>query len=207
MIGAAAQPEIIGLLGATGSGKTQYLKRYLLTPRPRRLLVWDFSPEDEYAQLGHVLPLPDVIGELQAAKAGPFGLVFKPSFDDKRRAREFELFCRAAYLAGNLTMVVEELRYVTQPALSPPGWRLVVLTGRKRGLRVIGTSQRPAHIDKDFLGNATRLHVGLLNYRDDVQVMAQELGVDAAQVSGLPFLHWIELDRRTRQLSRGQLIF
>lgn len=207
MSGAATEPDIVAVLGSTGAGKTQYTKRYLLQPRPRRILVWDFSPESEYAELGHVLPLTEILAELDAAKSRPFGLVFKPSFDDRRRAREFEIFCRAAYLHADMTVIFEELRFVTMPSFSPPGWRMLVLTGRKRGLRVIGTSQRPAHIDKDFLGNATRLHTGRLNYKDDVQVIAQELGVPFDQVATLKPLEWIELDRKTNLLTRGKLTF
>lgn len=207
MSGAATAPDIAAILGATGSGKTTYIKRVLLRPRPRRLLVWDFSPEDEYLEFGHALPLPEVIGELGASRGRAFGLVFKPSYDDRRRAAEFDIFCRAAYSFGDMAVLVEELRFVTQPSWSPRAWRLLVLTGRKRGIRLIGTSQRPAHIDKDFLGNATLLHTGRLNYPDDVKITAYELGAPPEDVARLQLLEWLQLDRKTGRLTRGKLSF
>jgi hypothetical protein len=207
---ARTPPAIFLAVGSTGSGKTQWIKRTLLAPRPRRLLVWDFSPDDEYAGYGHQLPLGELIAEAAAAgQRHPVALVFKPSFDPTRRAREFDLFCTVAYRLGDLTLLVEELRFVTRPSWVPVPWQQCILTGRKRGLRIIGSTQRPAHIDKDTLGNATFLHVGALGYEDDVQTMARELGgrALAPELAALQPLEWIELDRRTRDLRRGRLVF
>ena len=50
------------------------------------------------------------------------------------------------------------------------------MTGRHKGLKVIGASQRPASIDKDFLGNCMAIHIGRLAYAEDVRAVAKGIG-------------------------------
>ena len=206
--GVANRPCIIAAMGATGSGKSEYVKRELLSPAPRRLLVWDLSPIDEYRSYGAAVTLSQLVAAGGAAgKGGDVRLVFKPSDDDKKRAAEFNIFCTLAMRLGNLTMLVEELKFVTRPGYAPMPWAHCVLTGRKIGLRVIGTSQRPAHIDKDFLGNATIIRTGCLGYEDDEIAVAKALRVPVEDVHRLQPLDWIEFERQTRLVTRGRLTF
>lgn len=203
--GVANRPDIVAVLGATGSGKSLYVHAELRRRRPRRLLVWDFSPEDEYAQHCHYVTLGELLAEGAAAgRRGAFALALHPSADPKARARQFDIWCTAAYRLGDCTLVVEELRFVTKPGWSPVPWSQAVLTGRKRGLSIIGTTQRPAHVDKDFLSNATILHCGRLGYDDDVKTAAVELRVRPDQVPTEP-LAWVELDRTSGRLTHGRV--
>ncbi len=81
------------------------------------------------------------------------------------------------------------------------------MTGRHRCLRVIGASQRPASIDKDFLGNCTTIHTGRLAYPEDVRAVAKAMGVDEAGIAALKPLEWIEKNMQTGQTSRGVITF
>ncbi len=81
------------------------------------------------------------------------------------------------------------------------------MTGRHRGLRVIGASQRPASIDKDFLGNCTTIHTGRLAYHEDVRAVAKAMGGDEAGIAALKPLEWIEKNMQTGQISRGVIAF
>jgi hypothetical protein len=118
--------------------------------------------------------------------------VFRPSAREDLRARQFDGFCALALAAGHLTLVVEELRFVTSPSRAPLKWAEVTMTGRHKGLRVIGTSQRPASIDKDFLGNATLIHTGRLVYPEDVRAVAKAMQVGEGEIAALQPLEWIE---------------
>lgn len=207
MRGVAARPRVVAVLGSTGSGKSTWLKRELLQPTPPRLLIWDYSPVDEYGAFARYMTL----GQLVRASAAPsFRAAFQAPHNAAARAASFDIFCRAALRAGDCFVVIEELRYVTTPSRSPDNFAALVMTGRKAGLTVVGTSQRPAHIDKDFLGNATQIHTGCLGYDQDVEVMAREMRLDAAQserLRGLRPLEWMHRDRETGGLTEGKLKF
>lgn len=198
----ANQANIIAVLGASGSGKSTYLKR-ALAKRPARLVIWD--PMREYDAFGQVLT--DTAGLVQAMQAARFRLVFHPDSRPAAMTRQFDMVCRAALAAGNLVLVVEELRFVTTPSRAPLGWAQVTLTGRHAGLTVYGASQRPASIDKDFLGNATLIRCGCLTYPEDVKACAKAMRLPDGDIEGMKPLDWIEFDQKTRKHRRGTLRF
>lgn len=198
----ANEADVIAVIGATGSGKGVYIKNYALTKAERRLWIWDYM--QEYG------PLVDLstgaLGTaLQAVGGKTFRVAFKPSYDDKTRAKQFDLFCKAAVAAGNLRMVVEELAFVTSPAHAPAGWKAATSIGRHKGLRLIGASQRPAQVDKAFWSNCTEIHCGFLNYEDDQKVMARALGVALSDIQGLKPLEYIHKNVRTKEIVTGKV--
>lgn len=192
--------EIIAVIGATGSGKGVYIKNYALTKADRRLLLWDYMREYK--------PYADVNTEqlgmaLATLRNAEFKTAFHPSFDDKTRAKQFDLFCKAAVHAGDVRLVVEELSFVTSPSFAPAGWKMVSSVGRHRGLRVIGASQRPAQVDKAFWSNCTEIHCGFLNYEEDQKTMAKVLGVSLADIQALQPLEYIHKNVRTKEIKTG----
>lgn len=199
----ANKAAIMAVLGASGSGKSTFIKREISKPAAkRRLLIWD--PMKEYGAAGGIVT---GLGDLLAAlKADRFALVFQPAADAKVRVSQFDLFCRAALAAGRLVLVVEELRFVTTPSRAPLGWAQVCLTGRHADLTVYGASQRPASIDKDFLGNCTRIRSGRLAYPADEKAVADAARIDRADIPTAP-LEWIEKDLTTGKITRGKLKF
>lgn len=200
----ANQARIMAVLGASGSGKSTFLKREISKPANKsRLLIWD--PMKEYGAHGQaVTTAADLLAGLKGKR---FALVFQPSTEPKARVLQFDFLCRAALAAGNLTMVVEELRFVTTPSRAPMGWAQVCLTGRHAGLVVFGASQRPASIDKDFLGNCSKVRTGRLTYPEDVRAVAAAARIPAVQIDVLKPLEWIEKDLSTGKTTRGKLTF
>lgn len=194
--------SIIAVLGASGSGKSAWIKRQIA--KAGRLLIWDAM--HEYGAHGVVVSELARMCELMA-KEKRFAIVFQPVTDPAKRAQQFDLFCRIALAAGNLLLVVEELRFVTTPSRAPVGWAQVCLTGRHKGLKVIGASQRPASIDKDFLGNATVIHVGRLVYPEDVRAVSRASQIPEPDIAALRPLDWIEKDMTAGKFSRGRLTF
>lgn len=198
--------SIEAVLGSTGSGKSAYIKRELRERKPDRLLIYD--PEGEYTTFGRqVRRLSDVLSVLR--KAGPegkFRLVFDPHADPATAVKQFEALCRIAFHGGNLLFVAEELADVTEPQRAPVGWSMLTRRGRKRGVSIIGASQRPASIDKTFLGNATKVRSGRLLYEQDARAVARVLGVDHAELMALESLHYIEREP-PEEARRGVLTF
>lgn len=198
----ANEADVIAVIGATGSGKGVFIKNYALKKSDKRLLIWDYMQEyGPFVDLS-TAALQKTVAGIGAAQ---FRIAFKPSYDDKTRAKQFDLFCKSAVAAGNLRMVVEELAFVTSPAHAPAGWKAATSIGRHKGLRLIGASQRPAQVDKAFWSNCTEIHCGFLNYEDDQKVMAKALGVPVSDVQGLKPLEYIHKNVRTKEIVFGKV--
>lgn len=192
--------SITAVIGATGTGKSTWINRRFLKPLPKRLLIWSHKP-DYTAVSGP--QLADLGAVIAAMRDKSFRLNFCPSWDAKRRAAQFDLFCRAALAAGNLTVIVEELHMVTSPSHAPGPWQQVTCIGRAYGLKVIGTSQRPAHMDKDFLSNSTAVVCFRVNDVNAQRTMAQALGVPLEDVKALPNYKFFHRDNTTGDVKTG----
>jgi hypothetical protein len=200
--GVDAKAHIEAVLGGSGTGKSSYVKELLRRKPPKRLLVFD--PEEEWGEFGRVTTsMQDVIAACQAA--GPTGglrIVFVPSPDPATAARQFDVFCRVAFAAERMTFVVDELKLVTTPSRSPVGWGMLTGRGRKRGIVIYGLSQRPASIDKDFLGNCTVVRTGRLGYEDDANAVKKYVGATAQEIMVLPDYAYIRREASTGKVER-----
>lgn len=193
------EADIRAVIGASGTGKTTFIKKKLLKPAPRRLMIWSHKPD--YLDYGpHLESLPEALAML---KAKTFRVNFRPVWDDKHLDAQFRLFCRAAMAAGNLTLLIEELHMVTQASYAPPAWREVSCMGRAYGIKVIGTSQRPAHMDKDFLANASDVYGFRVNERNAQRTLADALGVPLPDVKELPNYKYFHRDNTTGTVKTG----
>ena len=208
MAGNELAARFIAIIGKTGCGKSTELKRRLGQKRRKRTLIW--SPKeriDNYAALfsGSVIcrTTLEVLDVVKAAgKGGGFHVVFVPSLDRARDERAFSTVCKIALEAGNLTMICEELHSVTKPSHAPHGWALVNFMGRGLGLEVFGLSQRPASVDKAFMGSLSELWVGELPYPEDREVIAKTLGVSVAEIEALHGYKSIHKDMATRKITK-----
>ena len=178
---ARAQAE--AYIGMTGSGKGVSIARRMAQVKPPRLLIWD--PRDEYADhAARFDSLPLLIAAFR--KAGPKPI--KARFVSNGRVKPADAFgvvCTLAFEAGHMMFLAEELAEVTNPSWAPPPWRKCLIQGRHRGLHVIGATQRPALIDKTFMGNCTVVRCFMLGYAEDEQTMARELRCDPTLVGAL----------------------
>lgn len=201
---ASNRADLTAVIGASGSGKSLWVKQ-ALRRRPSRLLVWD--PMREYDHLATpVTEVSHLIAQLSiVGTAGGFCLVFQPSGVPRIAARQFDVICAAALAVTRCTFIAEELAGVTKPGSSPPGWLRVVTQGRHAGLRVIGTTQRPALVDKTFLDNATVIRCGRLNTPAARRFMADMLDVPAEDLAALKPLEWLSRDMATGKVRRETL--
>lgn len=202
MRGSDNQAAFVAVIGSTGSGKSHFVKQALAT-KPPRLMIWDAMRE--YGHAGKVIngKTADLVAQLQRAGSGRFSLVYQPDKSTEARMREqFAVFCRAALATRNVMLVVEELALVTKAGYSPPGWLEVVTGGRHYGLVVVGTSQRPALLDKTFFSNCTMIRVGKLTSAGDKKTLADAIDVPVDRLRDLKPREWI-----VKNLVTGEVTF
>lgn len=191
---------VAAFFGSRGQGKSTQVHSLLHTENPPRLLIFD--PMDEYR--GDAEKVADLVDMGKRSKAERFRLRYvPPRADQKKTVARFDAFCSLAYKLGNLLIVCEELQLVTRPSYAPPAWSECTLRGRHRRLSIVGVSQRPASVDKNFFSCCTSISTGRLNFKPDQVVMADVLGVAAAEVGALARYHFIARNMDTGQIVRG----
>lgn len=203
----AAQADINGIIGASGSGKTSYVMKEIRRKKPRRLMVWD--TKGEFAREGYgveVRTLDEVFKILKAAGAkGGFKICYRPRGDSADMKRQFNLICLAVFYAKDVTFVAEELSDVTTASHAPEGWRKVTTQGRTEGVRIYGLSQSPAQIDKDFFGNCSLVRTGRLNFDSHIKAMANCMSASPDVIRNLLAGEYIQRDMLTGKVTRGKL--
>lgn len=177
------RPRIEAYIGASGSGKGVSITRRLTQLAPPRLLIWD--PRDEYAKHAKaVRTLPELVGELRRANGGPVRVRYVAG-GAMKLADAFDVVCKLAFTSRELVFLAEELSDVTTASHAPASWRRCITQGRHQALHIIGAAQRPALIDKTFLGNCTYIRCFTLRYRDDRAAMSRALDVPEAAIGEL----------------------
>ena len=195
------KPNLRLYCGATGSGKGVSVREYWAKLKPRRALIWD--PLGEYAKFAtHVV---SNLGEVaRIAKQKTFVVVYVPGPDVRTYDDKFSLFCRIAYAAQNLVL--------TAPTHAPLAWRQCTKKGRHAGLQIIAATQRPADIDKHFLGGCTYIRCFTQRFPADAKAMAGAMKLHVNEInaletietdSGATVLNWIEKDFRTAKTTHG----
>jgi hypothetical protein len=200
------QACIVAAFGASGSGKSSYLKRCLKQLHPKRLLIWSSQEEtDHYGEFGTLATSleRDVFPVL--TNSGGFRLVYVPQGAIDSWATQFDSFCEIALKAGDVVMLAEELADVTSNFKRPEYWSQIVRKGRAAGVKIFAASQRPADIDKNLFSQATLVRTGRLNSKGDVETLSRVLMVPAEQVIALKPLEFIERDMQTGATRTGKL--
>ena len=200
-------PKIEAFIGAPGSGKGVSVNELLKRERPKRMLIWD--PRNEYAaHAPQAASLVDMAQKCKAAgKSGGLRMRYVPSATmDLPTA--FGVVCKLAFEWGDCMFLAEELSDVTTASHSPAPWRRVITQGRHQGLYIVGVAQRPALIDKNFLGACTYIRCFTLRYRNDRQAMAQALDVPEAMLTELQTMETatgVQINYVERQFRGGEV--
>ena len=194
-MGADAELQLWAVVAASGTGKGVWIKGKLTELQPARLAVWDFK--NEYAEFAGSKPaatMSAVHATMRAAGAdGPALVRYVPrGGSDKALRAEFEGFCELVYAWENCVYVAEELAMVTTPGWAPAAWRKMTTSGRHAQIHIIGATQRPALVDKTFLGNATMVHAGPMREAADRQAVARAMDIDPGRLACLVKFQWIE---------------
>ncbi len=196
--------DCIGAIGASGTGKSLYALERLRDRGSRVALIWSpLELTDNYARKVGGAIARTIQGLVKGIKEGRPALVFVPSGNAAMIAKQFDLFCRAVWYTPQCVALIEELSRVTSPGWAPQAWQNLSTAGRHQGLTVIATAQRPAQIDKDFLGNCTEIRAFRVNYENDSKALAAVMRERAEVFADLPDLHYIHRQLRERTNVRG----
>lgn len=99
--------------------------------------------------------------------------------------------------------IVDGLHTVTRPSFAVDGWSELLMMGRGFGTELYGMSQRPASMDKDFLGNGSAVWTGRLAYDEDAKAVANTLRVSPAEILDLPGYQFIQRNTLTGKVTKG----
>jgi hypothetical protein len=202
----------LAAFGARGTGKTAWVKQQIERINPPRLMIWDFKHDPPLDTIGK--PVANMPEFIKTMKKPVFKLRYMVDHTRDIQA-QFDLFCQAAWLAGNVMLFVDELPEVTKANKAPAAWRRCVNVGRlyrgqdgkERSISIIGAGQRPAECDKSFISNCDVIHTGRLSNPDDARELAKSIGCDFRELMSLPDLHWLERDSAKVEFTRGILTF
>lgn len=202
-----------GYFGARGVGKTVSAMRAL--QRTPALAIWDYKHDPRMASWG--TGYTDLAAFVKALEAKRFTARYLVDRGGPLSVTaQFEFFCRACFLRGNMTMFVDELPAVTRAWKAPDAWRECVNIGREyrdshdasvKELGIVITAQRPGEVDKALIGNLDVIRSGRLPFANDARSIAGSLGVKYTELQQLPDLHYIERRAERVSATRGILTF
>lgn len=178
----------MAVFGASGSGKTFFVKG--LIADMDRIVVFD--PEEEYGALKgfhEVRSLKALREVLADCWYGSFKLAYVPQpMKEEPELHNVALLIERigeAYRLGHtdkkLMLVVDELNLSFPLNVKPEhsGFARLCSRGRKRGINIIGISQRPAEIATRFRGNLSRIAAFKQTLPNDWAVIREVIGQDA----------------------------
>lgn len=193
--------DINYIVGSSGAGKSFYIKSQI--ENEKRLLIFD--PDDEYGDIKGIVTcttgkqLTDLI---KAHQTKPLKVRLV-----RNGVLAFELCNAVAFGWTNCTYIAEEIADVTRVGKAPPQWGQVLRRGRKRGIKIFITTQRPAEADKTAFTQATMIRTGLLGNFNDQEAMRRNLDLPIDLIRKLAPLDFIECHRNAqRQVFIGNAV-
>lgn len=139
--------DIIHVVGKTGTGKSTFIREYLLD-KPRIII---FDPKEEYA--GPIAESPDEMIDYIVEHKRFMVRTCDPD--------DLAVVCDIAKHAGNVLLVFEEAEAIIPQSASklPDELRDIIFRGRKWSVSMLFSSQRPSKIHIDARSQWTRLIV------------------------------------------------
>lgn len=211
----------IGVWGASGSGKSSYVKKLI---RDRKRLVI-FDPLAEYGkELARIRNIdhkrPDDLDRVRLAMLdnwSGFRVAYVPPSGHEPGAlsalSKLLMAAQQPFKDGQrgaemLTLVVEEMNLsfpVSGGAQKSPGFADICSRGRHYGIEVIGLSQRIAEVATRFRNNCTETVVLRQKGPRDIDAATQEIGGNKAAVMKLKNLDY--LHEKSGSVTTGKITF
>jgi hypothetical protein len=212
---------VVVVVGCSGSGKSTFAIRYLLNGKFSVRFIFD--PRGEYAVRFKRRPCR-VAAELRAAISTGY-VIFDPhTLFPGEPQRAFEMFCDWSWtmsekISGQKILFADEVWKFCSPNLIPKALSQIIQDGRKSGIGLLATTQRPNRLNEAIIGEATELVSFRLvgdNATDYLRKNCPEFPIDGGKdeigiiqpgVTQLPLLHYIAQNLESGGLARGVLKF
>lgn len=210
MLQLTAKNWVVIVCGCSGSGKSTFIVCYLNNAKLTCRFIFDAS--GEYAQrFGR--RACQTVAELNAAIVTGW-VIFDPHIlFPGEPEKAFANFCEWAWtvskkLPGRKVVFADEVWKVCDPYKLPKPLALICQDGRKNGVGLIASTQRPNRLNESLMGEATQF-VGFRmkgdNMLDYLRRNTSDFPVD--DLPGLPDLHYIAQNTVSGGLRRGKVRF
>lgn len=174
--------------GKSGSGKTTFALRYLVSERALTTrFIFDYRGE-----FAHRLQLPpaETLEELPCAAEEGFCIFAPGAMFPGKLEEAFAFFCRFAFnhsfhLAGRKLLLVDEVWKYCNAHKLPGELAEVIQEGRKHGLETMFMTQRPHLVNGSITNEVTELVAFKLAEPAALERL-EFFGVDTAEIQALP---------------------
>ena len=177
--------EIIFVSGMRGSGKSYWVKNYLLSLP--RLVVYDSL--GEYKGQKRVFQLIDLINFFKKKKEGFYDVIF-----DTYNNENFPLFCKVIMTQKNLYVIVEEIDFFSTPFFTCIELQKLIKYGRHYQINIIGISRRPAEVSRLFTSQATRFIIFSQKEPRDIAYFKSIIGDKANLILNLQNYQYLDVN-------------
>jgi len=158
--------DVIAISGKRRSGKSYFLKKFLI-PRLPSAVIWDYNHEYQLRNSTVLYGDPNLI--LKNIAKTKY-IIFRPT---SKTEEDFESFCQICNRLTNTFIVVEEVeRYETSWHVTPQ-FKMLIDTGRHKGLGLICTMRRTKRVTIDVLFNADFIFAFRQHTPQDLDYLAE----------------------------------
>jgi hypothetical protein len=172
----------ISIFGRTGSGKTFFVKNWLL-PHYTHYVFWDVKHENIDIEYEVIVNTP---AQLKNALTVYRKILYQPSTSTHD---DFNKICEIIFNNKNTVLYVDEASKISTP-MKIAYWHNVILTqGRTYNVGIINSAQRPRFIHNSIIAESEHLFIFSLNLETDIIKIKQQIGDAGDDIRILPEHH------------------
>lgn len=175
----------ISIFGRTGSGKTFFVKNWLL-PQYSNYVFYDFKHENDDVDHEIVINTPN---QLKIDLDTYQKILYQPTQTNIRK--EFNSVCDIIFKHKNTSLYVDESSNISTPSSILPYHNIIMTQGRTYNVGVINAAQRPRIIHNTIISESEHLFVFSLNLETDVDKIKEQIGAAAEDIHFLPEHHFL----------------
>jgi len=186
---AALPNRNIVIIGASGSGKSSYLRKEV-DFKQKRIIAWD--PDEDF-KLPRIRDLKTFYSHCKKAGFGPIrvALTIEPTEEN------FEKFAGVAFAlchaSAPMDILADEIADVTRVGKATPNWGQLCRKCRKYGGRIAAITQRPQEADKTIFNQAKFKWCGALGSERSYKTMSDEMGVTVQELKSLENIEKVQV--------------